>query len=488
MTSHLIDGKWIDGRGEPLVSTNPATGESVWQGRCATDAEVGAAVLAARKALPAWSHTCREKRIDLARRFAHRIDEHGDALAQLISDETGKALWEAKTEVGAMSRKVSIAIDALRTRTPAETRDDTTTGFTHYKPLGTLCVIGPFNFPGHLPNGHITPALLAGNTVVFKPSEQAPAVAAFTVRLWQQAGLPDGVLNLIQGGAGTSAALVVQPDHQGILFTGSLANGLAIRRALVDHPEKITALEMGGSNPLIAWDAADANAAAYLTLLSAYLTAGQRCSCARRWIIPKGDQGDRYIAALLSLIKRMRIGLPADRPEPFFGPLISAQAALRAMESYQRLLDLGAVPLEPMQQKQTNRCPALLTPGLIDVTYAHDLPDQEIFAPLLQVIRANDFDDALAFANGTAFGLVASLASDRRDLFDRFFQTVNAGVINFNRPTTGASARLPFGGLGKSGNHRPAGYFAADYCAVPIATTQSPSLTQPDQLATGINP
>lgn len=484
MPSHLIDGKWLEGEGEPLHSTNPANGQVVWRGWCATETDVDLAVTAARRAFAMWSDTTREKRIEIVRRFAWQVDRHRDELARIISDETGKVRWESQTEVGAMVNKIPIAIEALRARTPAKTRDETTGGLTRYKPLGVLGVIGPFNFPGHLPNGHIAPALLAGNTVIFKPSEQAPAVAQMTTELWQQAGLPDGALNLLQGDAGTSAALVRHPGHDGILFTGSLPTGLAIRRALVDRPEKILALEMGGNNPLIAWDTQHIDAAAYLTVLSAYLTAGQRCSCARRWIIPTGDVGQQLIDALLRLIARLRVGLPMDRPEPFYGPVISGAAADQVWANYQSLLDRGAKVLLPM--KRNERCAALLSPGLIDVTDVADVPDVEIFGPVLQVVRAANFDDAIACANDTSFGLVASLISDDHTRFECFFKRIRAGVINFNRPTTGASSRLPFGGLGQSGNHRASGYFAADYCAAPVASLESDHPTLPDQLATGI--
>jgi succinylglutamic semialdehyde dehydrogenase len=487
MPSHLTNNTWLDGAGPAFQSLNPATNQPLGDYRAATPAEVDQAVRAARAAFEPWSILSVEARIAHLNAFADRLkaDKAGaQSLPLLISQETGKPFWESLTEIDAMINKIPLSIQALKERrSPAEQTANGQTTATRYKPHGVIAVFGPFNFPAHLPNGHIVPALLAGNTVVFKPSELTPGVARRTVELWQEAGLPAGVLNLVQGARDTGQSLAAHPDIDGLFFTGSVAAGRALNKLLADQPHKILALEMGGNNPLIVWDAKQLDAAALLTIQSAYQTSGQRCSCARRLIIEEGARGDALINRLLELIPTIRVGPHTDRPEPFMGPLVRPQAAQNALAAQQRLLDLGALPLRPMAPLAAGA--AFVSPGLIDVT-AIVAPDEEIFAPLLQVIRVRDFDAALAAANRTAFGLCAALVSDDADLYQRFFTNIRAGVINFNRPTTGASSALPFGGVGLSGNNRPSAYHAADYCSYPIASMEHPTPTLPATLPPGL--
>jgi succinylglutamic semialdehyde dehydrogenase len=356
-------------------------------------------------------------------------------------------------------------------------------GATRYKPHGVLAVFGPFNFPGHISNGHIVPALLAGNTVVFKPSDWTPLVAELTVAAWQESGLPAGVLNLVQGTRDTGIAVVEHAGLNGVLFTGSLKAGLSISRTLADRPETILALELGGNNPLIVDDVDDVDAAVYATLQSAYLTTGQRCTCARRLVVPPGN--DSFLDRLAAAIPRLLVGPPESRPEPFMGPLIHSTAVDRVLTEQQRLVDDGATLM--VEARRTALGDAFVTPGLIDVTDVADRGDDEVFGPLLQLIRVSDFPAAVAEANKTKYGLVAGLLSRDRDRFEQFYRQVNAGLVNWNRPTTGASGQLPFGGVGRSGNHRPAGYFTTDFCNIPVATLESETLSLPQQLLPGVS-
>ncbi|HMB95888.1 MAG TPA: succinylglutamate-semialdehyde dehydrogenase, partial [Tepidisphaeraceae bacterium] len=337
------------------------------------------------------------------------------------------------------------------------------------------------NFPGHLPNGHIMPALLAGNTIVFKPSELAPLVAEMTVKLWQDAGLPLGVLNLVQGGREVGQSLASHTGIDGIFFTGSFEAGRAINRANADQPGKILALEMGGNNPLIVHEVDDLAAAAYLTIQSAYITAGQRCSCARRLIVTN----EKFIDHLTAMIHKIIVGRYTDSPEPFMGPIISDVAAQKLQSAQDDLSKRGAKSIVKM--KSIGPRPAILSPGLIDVTEMQNRADEEIFGPLLQVIRAKNFDDAIAEANRTRFGLAAGLFSDDRASWEKFYRATRAGVVNWNRPLTGASGLLPFGGVGCSGNNRPSAYFAADYCSYPIASMEMAHLKMPQQIVPGIS-
>lgn len=479
----FIDRTWSVASGEEFHSINPATGQIVWTGRSATAADVAAAVESSRAALASWRRLTLPQRCSYLERFRQQLEGHRDELALRISQEVGKPLWDAATEVAAMIGKIPLTLAALNERrAPAEISLPGGRGATRYKPHGVLAVFGPFNFPGHIANGHIVPALAAGNTVLFKPSELTPGVAELTVQLWEAAGLPPGVLNLLQGGRETGEAIVHHDGVQGILFTGSLATGVALRKALVSRPEKILALELGGNNPLVVDRISNLDAAVYWTMQSAYVTAGQRCTCARRLIVTRGQ--DEFVHRLAAAVQRISVAPPDAEPQPFFGPVIHRSAAQRVIQEQQRLLSGGANALVPSSPLDLG--PAYVSPGLIDVTECQTRDDCEIFGPLLQLIRVKDLHDAIQEANQTQFGLVAALFSDSHEDFETFYDNVDAGLINWNRPTTGASGQLPFGGVGRSGNHRPAGYFTVDFCNVPIASLEAEQLVLPETLSPGL--
>lgn len=467
-----------------MRNINPSTGQIAWEGNAAAAEEVERAVRAAKDAGGAWAETSlveRERKI-LAVADGYRARE--TELVQAICLQTGKPRWEANAEVDSMIAKAAISIAAQRERrSPSSRAIGDVTAATRYVPVGVMAVLGPFNMPGHLPNGHLMPAVLAGNTVVFKPSEQAPLVGEIVGQIWESAGFPAGVFNLLQGGAETGTHLVSNDQIDGVLFTGSFAVGAAIHRALAGHPEKLLALEMGGNNPLIVWDCSDVEAAAYLIVQSAFITSGQRCSCARRLIVADDAAGQRLMERLQTMIAGIRVGLYTDEPEPFMGTVISSGAADRLLSAQDHLIQRGGKPL--IQMRRDERSAALLHPGLIDMT---GIPrdDEEIFGPLLQVIRVSDFDAAIQEANQTRYGLAAGLLSDRPELYEQFRRRIRAGVVNFNRALTGARSDLPFGGLGFSGNHRPSASFAADYCCDPVAALESARVALPDVLPPGI--
>ncbi len=453
-----------------LRSTEPATGAVLWEGPSASKKQVAQAVSAARKAFPGWAACTTEERIANVRAFKAELEADRDAFAETISRETGKPLWESRAELGSMIGKVEISISAQAERA-GERRSEMYFGeaVLRHRPHGVMAVLGPYNFPGHLPNGHIVPALLAGNTVVFKPSELTPATAAAMAAAWTAAGLPEGVFSVVQGGRETGAALT-GTDIDGLLFTGSAATGAHFRRIFADRPQVILALELGGNNPLVVWDGDIAEAVA-IVVQSAYITTGQRCSCARRLIVPDSSFGAALIDAVGALADRLVIGAWDETPEPFMGPLVSLEAAAKAREQVGRLLSLGARCIRPLGHID-GRSDAFVTPALLDVTDI-DTPDEEIFAPVLQVFRVGDFDAAITAANNTRFGLAAGLVTADNTLWQQFLLHARAGVINRNRPTTGALGPMPFGGLGESGNHRPSAYYATDYCAYPVASLET---------------
>ena len=452
-----------------LQSFDPASCELVWEGPVATADDCHRAIATARAALPGWRALDVDARIAIVRRYAQILGDRRAAIAQLISRETGKLLWESDAEVGSMIGKVELSIKAHAERTGERTADMPFGRATlRHRSHGVMAVLGPYNFPGHLPNGHIVPALIAGNAVVFKPSEITPATGAAMADAWAAAGLPDGLLTIVQGGRATGEALVAG-DIDGLLFTGSAGAGAALRRALVDRPHVIMALELGGNNPLIAWDSPQD--AASIIVNSAFITTGQRCSCARRLIVPEGPVGDAIVDATAAMAARLAIAAWNEPGEAFMGPLVSDQAAATAHRAVSDLIARGARTIRPFHGVE-GRSAAFVTPALIDMTGIEG-PDAEIFASILSVIRVPDFDAAIRAANATSFGLAAGLISHDDRLWARVVEESRAGVVNRNRPTTGAAGNMPFGGLGASGNHRPSAYYAADYCAYPIASFEA---------------
>jgi succinylglutamic semialdehyde dehydrogenase len=459
-----------------LISTDPCTGNEVWRGAVADEAAVDAAVARARAAQPGWEATPIEERAQVLRAYADRVKARAEDVARIISRETGKPFWETKTEAASVAAKVDISIKAQAERT-GETLVDANglTQALRHRPHGVLAVLGPYNFPAHLPNGHIVPALLAGNTIVFKPSELAPGVAQLTGELWREAGLPEGVLEIVQGDGETGKALAGHQGTDGLLFTGSSTTGKALARQFAETPGRILALEMGGNNPLLVWDLAegDIDAAVAIIVQSAYLSAGQRCTCARRLIL-QDSLADALIPRIEATLDSLIVGAPFDDPEPFMGPVVDNRAADKVQAQVADLLGLGGRPLRALQRPQADR--PYLTPALIDMTGIEGAPDEEIFGPVLQIWRESDFDAAIARANATRFGLSAAMLGGTRAQFDQFRSRTRAGVINWNRPTNGASSALPFGGTGNSGNHRPSAYYAADYCAFPVAGMEAPAI------------
>jgi len=481
-----IANQWQAGRGPELISLNPASGEALWRGRAGDTGDVEHAVQAARAAFAGWADRALESRIACVRRFAELLEDKAEPLARSISLETGKPLWEAHGEVAAMTGKIDISVRAQAERAGTRLNDmsGVRTLLTH-RPHGVVAVFGPYNFPGHLPNGHIVPALIAGNTVVFKPSELTPMVAERTLALWAEAGLPPGVLNLVHGGAETGAALAAHPGIDGLFFTGSARTGRALHEQAGGQPQKILALEMGGNNPLIVDRLQDMTAAVYVILLSAYLSAGQRCTCARRLLIPEGADGDALIERLITAVGALKVADFRADPPPFMGPVITEAAAKAVLRAQADLAARGGVSL--LRSEHLHHGTGFISPGLMDVTAVPERPDDEIFGPFLQLIRYRDLDEAIAVANDTRYGLSAGFLGDDRERFERFFRRIRAGIVNWNRPITGASSALPFGGVGVSGNHRPSAYYAADYCAYPVASLQSGTLTLPETLQHGVS-
>jgi succinylglutamic semialdehyde dehydrogenase len=460
-----------------MQSRNPADGSIVFEQPASSPAEVTAAVDAACEAQEQWQRTPLEERERIVRAFADYVAGHAESLAQLITREVGKLRADAAAEVAAVVAKAEITIEMMRGR--RGDLDHEVRGVisqVRYRPLGVVLVLGPFNFPAHLPGGHIIPALLAGNTVVFKPSELAPAVGQWITNAWTEAGLPSGVLKLIQGDGEVAKAAIDDQRIAGVFFTGGYHAGKAIHRQLAGRPEVLLALEMGGNNPIILAPPFDHDTAIQTIATSAFISAGQRCTCARRLIAIDDPEGQAALDSLVELVGRMKPGLPLDPIDADLGPVVTAQAATRLLATQEAWLDAGG--WARLTMTRSPRCNALLTPGIIDMTDAKLLHDDEWFGPLLQVKRVADFDQAINVAKATRFGLAAGLVGGTKAMFEELRQSLAVGILNWNLPTTGASSRLPFGGVGHSGNHRPAGSFAVDFCNDPVASMIQPTLSE----------
>nr|WP_091142211.1 succinylglutamate-semialdehyde dehydrogenase [Novosphingobium sp. CF614] len=449
-----------------IISCEPATGAEIWRGKAC---DVDDIVARARRAWPAWAAQPLSTRMELVRRFANEVRKESEKLATTIARETGKPMWEARAEVEQVVNKVEISIRAYAERTSQRKLDSALQGTmaVRHKPHGVLLVLGPYNYPAHLPNSHIVPALIAGNVVIFKPSEKAPASGELLARCFNRAGISAAVMQFAPGGPAEGQAFVAHDGIDGVLFTGSANTGITINRKLATRPDKLVALEMGGNNAMVVWDTPKLTDAAALIVQSAFATSGQRCTATRRLIL-KSTMYDAVIAEVKALADRIIVGAPFDEPAPFMGPVIDNAAADGLTESFLYLLSHGGRAIKHLVRLRQSL--PFLSPAIIDTTAMKDRPDVELFGPILQVIRVEDFDEAIAEANNTRFGLAASLIGGTPQEYNKFWANARAGIVNWNRATVNPSHAAPVGGIGLSGNHRPTGYYAADYCAYPVAS------------------
>lgn len=480
-----INGEWRPGRGPGFSKQDPVNLKVVWQGEAADAGQVAEAVAAARQAFPSWARLPFAARQAIVEKFAALLEASKAELTAVIGAETGKPRWEAAGEVTAMINKVAISVKAYHVRT-GEQHSDLPDGAAtlRHRPHGVLAVFGPYNFPGHLPNGHIVPALLAGNTVVFKPSELTAQRRSGGETM--AAGRP--ARRGAQPGAGRSGNWRGAQRPGGYRRTAvyrQLNHRFHLHRQLAGQPQKILALEMGGNNPLIVDDPRDVDAAVHLTIQSAFITAGQRCTCARRLLVRRGEAGDAFLSRLVTVSQRLIPAAWDAEPQPFLGGLISEQAAQKVHQAWLQRVAAGAVTL--LEPRLLQAGTSLLTPGIVDMSDVANVEDEEVFGPLLGVWRYDTFEEAIALANATRFGLSCGLISPEREKFDRLLLEARAGIVNWNKPLTGAASTAPFGGTGASGNHRPGAWYAADYCAWPMASLESPTLTLPASLSPGLD-
>ncbi len=448
------------------------------------------ACLAAKKAFIPWTRLSLDDRKSYLLRLKDIFDKHTEQMAQIIARDTGKALWDAMTEAKNLGNKIDITISnslKLINETHIPNALPGVEGVVRHKGRGVMAVLGPFNFPAHLPNGHIIPALISGNTVVFKPSEQTPAVGQYMAELIEKAGLPPGVFNLVQGDGESGRRLAANENVDGVLFTGSYEVGLKIKQETMTHYWKILALEMGGKNATVVWDDADLDKAIYETLIGAYLTTGQRCSGTSRVILhPK--IADEFTEKFYQAAKKLTIGHWSENP--FMGSLINAAA----VEKYIRFQEIanreGCESMMrgkslDLKQKGFYVTPSIHLVSKFDPNSVYQ--KSEIFGPNVAIYKSGDFDETLNMVNSTGYGLVMALFSKNKSLYEESLLKARVGLLNWNRTTNGASSRLPFGGMGKSGNDRPSADFAIQYCTVPVASLEDPTPFDKTKMLPGIS-
>ena len=482
---NFIGATWKLSDGLAFESYSPIDEKLLWCGHVSTEKDVKDAVESAKGAFELWSGLDIEERINYIKKFIEIVEENKEILAECISNEVGKPYWESLTEVSSIIGKLEPCVVAynLRNQTIIREQKDGSRSITRFKPHGVVGIIGPYNFPAHMPNGHIMAALLAGNTVVLKPSEKVPLVSEKIMEFWEKAGLPKGVINMVQGDKETSQYLCLNDDVKGIFFTGSKKAGQNIEKLCLH--KKICVLEMGGNSPYIVWDTTNIDSAVITIILSSFITSGQRCSTARRLIIPKNKFGEKFLNRLVEVSKNIQIGKPTDELNPFMGSLKSKELVDNIINKQQELVNKGGnILLE--SRRITELGSAFITPGIMDVTNIKEKIDEELIGPFLQVTKVNTFEEAIEKANDSSYGLAAGIITEDKNLYKVFENKIEAGIISWNKQLTGASKFAPFGGIKDSGNYRPSGFLATDYCVYSTASIEIEKIQDIKKLPNGI--
>ena len=488
----FIDGQFVDiveGDAEWAISSPADLKETVFQAKAKYD-NLEKAVEAANRAYKTWKVTPQAQRNEYLMKLHDLYVANKERMAEAISRETGKPLWESLTEAGALAGKIKITLEhsmKLIEDVKVENALPSIDGYIRHQSRGVMAVLGPFNFPCHLANGHIVPAVATGNTIVFKPSEKTPATGQLMAEMIEQAGFPKGVFNLVQGQGETGKRLAGHEYVDGVLFTGSYDVGLKIKQETLQHHWKILALEMGGKNASVIWDDCDFEKATYETLVGAFLTSGQRCSGTSRVILKRGMK-EKFLDRFYKAAKKIEIGHWKDNP--FMGPLISEDSVEKYVRFQEIALREGAEKVMRGKPLELATPGHYVTPSIYDVKQFNPksvYQKSEIFGPNVAIYTVDEIEEALEINNSTGFGLVMSIFTKDEALYKKALMEAKVGLLNWNRTTNGASSRMPFGGRGKSGNDRPSAHFAVNYCTVPVASLEDHTELDTSKLMPGID-
>jgi alpha-ketoglutaric semialdehyde dehydrogenase len=461
---NFINGQWVSAHsGKTFETRNPATGEVIAEAAFSAQNDVDAAVAAAKAAYKSWRLTPAPRRGEILFRVAEILKERKEDLARLMTMEMGKILAETRGDVqeaidmayfmGGEGRRL------LGYTAPVEMPNKF--GMAIRDSVGIVGLITPWNFPVAVPSWKMLPALIAGNCVVFKPSEETPAIAAAFVKVFEDAGLPKGVLNLVLGDGVAGDALVSNPDVRILSFTGSTETGLAVYSKAARMGKKVT-LEMGGKNAIIVMDDANLTLATEAVTWSAFGTTGQRCTATSRLIVQKGIK-PRLVEALVEKAKTLKLGNGLEETTNV-GPLVN-QAALDKVSSYMRVAQAEGLRVLAGGEREAELPNGyFFRPTLLDgVKHGMRVEQEEIFGPVLSIVEVDSLEEAIEVNNSTAYGLSSSIFTENVNAAFRAIRDLTTGIVYVNHGTTGAEIQFPFGGTRGTGNGmREAGQAALD--------------------------
>ena len=451
--------------------------------------DVDRVVESANAGFKTWKKLTQQERNIFLKKYQEEVAKRKDEIALAIAYETGKPLWEAKTEAASVIGKVNVTIEDSLPRIANKNFENImpkTNGHIYYKPIGPSLIIGPFNFPCHLANGQILSALAAGNSIIFKPSEKTCYSAQLLIECFHSAGFPAGVVNLLQGDGEVARRLLKEKSLKAVFFTGSKEVGKKILDITHHDLSKLVSLELGGKNTTILHNDANTDHALLELLKACFLTTGQRCTSTSIVAIHRGIH-EEFIARFHEMAKKIIIDHPVEYVrEPFMGPLVD-QAAV---DSY--LLFMGMAKREGIQEimrgKHIEKAKKghYVSPSIHlaekwnnDSMFLHS----EIFGPNVTFIPYDTIEEAIKIANATEYGLAASIFTKDVNIYKQCVEEIDSGLVNFNRSTVGASAKLPFGGVKNSGNYRPAALTTIDACVYQMASLEVLS-DEPDDIST----
>jgi aldehyde dehydrogenase (NAD+) len=462
---HYLDGAWVEGVGEETFeSTNPATGESLGEFHRGVPADVDEALAAAEEAFEGWRSLSYVDRAEYLWDIYRELRDRTDELGEIVTRECGKEISEGRADVVEAAHMVEwAASDARRPHgdvVPSEipAKD----AYMRRKPRGVVGCITPWNFPVAIPFWHMAVTLVEGNTVVWKPAEQTPWCGQVIAEMFEAAGVPDGVFNMVQGFGDAGNAIVEDDRVDTVLFTGSAEVGHEIASKVGGEPGKLAACEMGGKNAIVVTEKADMDIAVHSAVMSSFKTTGQRCVSSERLIVHT-DVYDEFKERFVDLATDVAVGDPLDE-DSFMGPVVDESQ----VEKFSKYNDLarteGAAVLVDREELDDEEIPDgheeghFVGPFVYEVEYDPELRvlEEEVFGPHVALVEyEGDVDRAIEIHNNTAYGLSGAIVSEDYRQINRFRDRAELGLAYANLPSIGAEVQLPFGGVKKSGNGYP---------------------------------
>ncbi|AEH39148.1 aldehyde dehydrogenase family protein [Halopiger xanaduensis] len=464
---HYIDGEWTTGAGdETFESKNPATGETLRTFHRGTEADVDAALEAADEAQKEWRALSHIDRAEYLWDIYHELRERTDELGEIVTKECGKEISEGKADVVEAAHMVEWAAGNARHPhgdvVPSEIASKD--AYMRRKPRGVIGCITPWNFPVAIPFWHMAVSLVEGNTVVWKPAEQTPWCAQIVAEMFEDAGIPDGVFNMVQGFGDAGEAIVEDERVDTVLFTGSAEVGQQVARSVAEQPGKLAACEMGGKNAVVITDEADLDTAVHSAVMSSFKTTGQRCVSSERLIVHE-DIYDEFKARFVDVAENIAVGDPLEE-DTFMGPLVEGEHKEKVLEYNELARNEDVDVLVDRDELDDDEIPDghedghWVGPFVYEADHEADLrcTQEEVFGPHVALMEySGDIEDAVEIHNDTEYGLAGAIISENYREINYYRDNAEVGLAYGNLPCIGAEVHLPFGGVGKSGNGYPSG-------------------------------